>query len=96
MKLLLLVLPIFAIIFFDTPLEQSVLPLGIAHFGKYHNTLFPLGTYNGPKRKQKQCLCKIFGGKQLTSIMVFSEMAFFCCLGKFQERCHQPDVEISL
>ena len=28
--------------------------------------LFPvsLGTYNGPKRKQKQCLCKIWGDKQ--------------------------------
>ena len=47
-------------------------PLG--HFGKYHNTLClsppkfcisidssSLGTYNGPKRKQKQSLCKIWG-----------------------------------
>ena len=49
----------------------------IAHFGKYHNTLclspqilhkhcfqFSHGTYKGPKRKQKQCLCKIWGDKQ--------------------------------
>ena len=52
----------------------------VGHFGKYHNTLClalqilhkhcfqlglgALGTYNGPKRKQKQCLCKIWGAKQ--------------------------------
>ena len=32
----------------------------------YALALFPvsLGTYNGPERKQKQCLCKIWGDKQ--------------------------------
>ena len=50
----------------------------IDHFGKYHNTLclspqilhnhcfqfLDRGTYNGPKKKQKQCLCKFRGDKQ--------------------------------
>ena len=33
---------------------------------KFCKALFPvsLGNYNGPKRKQKQCLCKIWGDKQ--------------------------------
>ena len=53
----------------------------IGHFGKYHNTLcLPpppkfclssvssfLGTSNGPERKQKQCLCKIWGDKEIVS-----------------------------
>ena len=60
----------------------------IGHFGKHHNTylfvppnfacqaLFPvsLGTYKGPKKKQKQWLFKIWGNKE-KSIMVFSEVA---------------------
>ena len=32
----------------------------------FAQALFPvsLGTFNGPKRKQKECLCKIWGDKQ--------------------------------
>lgn len=38
--------------------------------------MFPvsLGTYNGPERKQTQCLMKILG-RQTKNIMVFSELA---------------------
>ena len=43
----------------------------------FAKALFPvsLGTSNGPKRKQKQCSCKIWG-EQTKSIMVFSEKTY--------------------
>ena len=57
--------------------------LSIGQFQKCHDTLclslqnfakalflFSHGTYNGPKRHWKQCLCKILEG-QTKSIMVF-------------------------
>ena len=59
----------------------------ISQYQKYHNNLplcfqnfaealflFSLGTYNGPKRYWKQCLCKILEG-QTKSIMVFLILA---------------------
>ena len=36
--------------------------------------IFSLGTYNGPKRNWKQCLCKILAG-QTKSVMVFLILA---------------------
>ena len=63
--------------------EQKV----VGHFQKFHNTLclslqnlsqllllFYLGTMVSPRRKWKQCLCKILGG-QTKSIMVFLKVA---------------------
>ena len=35
----------------------------------------PLGTYSGPRKKQKQSSYKIWGG-QTKSIMVFSKVAY--------------------
>ena len=66
----------------------------IDHLQKYHNTLclslqnfawalFPvfLGTYNGPQRDWKQCLCKILEGRA-KSFMVFLKVVF-CSLTTF-------------
>ena len=79
--------------------------MSISQYQKYHNTLcfslqnfaqililFSLGTYNGPKRNWKQCLCKMLEG-QTKSIMVFLILAnitqpliSLCSVSRFDAR----------